>query len=180
MAIRTSAEMQDSELRGIVLRKFYDRRREGTFVQLRPNDFDDVPERLEWPDVYRACDQLREHGLIEWEPIHGPRHQVLTGAGKITAHGADVIEGKATSSIAITVDSRSYTFNQSHHNIIGDKNVQIGDVTISDIAKKIDDAAVSPEQKKEARGIIARAFEQPAVANVLAAIAKGVTRAFKE
>ncbi len=106
-APRTSAEMQDGELRGIVLGKFYARRREGTRVHLHSRDFDDVPEQLEWPDIFRACDQLYEHGLIEWHPIHGAGDRVLTGSGKISAHGADVIEGKATSSIAITIDSRS-------------------------------------------------------------------------
>ena len=171
--------MKDSELRGIVLRKFYERRRENREISLQAEDFKDVKQDLDWPDIFRACDQLAEHGLIHWEPLRGNRGQTRTGVGRITAFGADVIEGNATSTIAVHVDNRTYAFHESHHNIIGDKNVQIGDVTVGDIVNKIDSAPVSAKDKKEARGIIARAFEQPAVANILAGIAEGVTRAFK-
>jgi len=45
---------------------------------------------------------------------------------------------------------------------------------------QIDAAAASAQKKKEAKGVIARAFEHPAVGAVLASVAEGVARAFKD
>jgi hypothetical protein len=179
MALRTSAQMRDSELRGIVLRRFYDRRREGQYIKLKDEDFRAVPEELELQDVFRACEQLGEHGLIDWKSadrIDG----VLDGFGKISAYGVDVVEGTATATLSLTVDNRSYAFNQSHHNIVGDSNVQVSDITLGRLADMISAANASEAEKTEARGVLARAFEHPAVAAILTGVAEGITRAFKD
>ncbi|MFL6519186.1 MAG: hypothetical protein ACJ8NS_03120 [Chthoniobacterales bacterium] len=88
--------MKDSDLRNIVLQKFYDKRRD---VPQRwcpyPDDFKDLPPGspdFTMADVYRVCEQLAEQGLVDWKPtgLHG---HVVRGDGKITAAGVDHIEG---------------------------------------------------------------------------------------
>src|SRR5438874_1226739 len=101
--------MKDNELRGVILRKYYDKRREGLF-QWKADDFKDLPDTIEFDavDLFRACDQLAEHGLIEWKGLQDHQGQTIGGVGKISAFGVDVIEGHAKSPISITLD-------QSHH-----------------------------------------------------------------
>ncbi len=179
--MRTSKEMQDSELRGIVLERFYRRRRELNHIQLGPEDFADVVEELYAEDILRAADQLGEYGLLDWKRPEGGAGELINGWGKITAYGVDVVEGRTSPvGIAVTIDSRSYTFNRSSHNIVGDNNVQVGNVTVANLVSQIDAAAASAQKKKEAKGVIARAFEHPAVGAVLASVADGVARAFKD
>jgi cytochrome P450 len=100
----------------------------------------------------------------------------INGIGWITAFGVDVVEGAATASIAVTVDARSYSVSGSQ-NVVGDGNVRVGDITISDIAHTISTATASDEKKAEARSVISRAFESSAVKAVLGTLAESVTKA---
>lgn len=170
------SHIKDSDLRGIVLQKFYDRRREDREISLHANDFKHIQADFEWPDIFRACDQLAEHGLIHWEGLRGRRGQSVHGVGRITAFGADVIEGTATSTIAVNVDNRSYAFDRSSHNVIGDKNVQIGDVTIGQIAHTIATSAVAEDQKEKAKNLLAETFENPILRSVLGTLAESAIR----
>jgi hypothetical protein len=60
--------MTDNELRGLILKKYYGKRREGYF-QWSDDDFKDLPDSVDFDavDLFRICDQLAEHGLIEWK-----------------------------------------------------------------------------------------------------------------
>ena len=80
--------MNDNELRGHVLKAFYDTRREGVI------DADQIVlDGVLYEEIPPICDQLAQLGLIEWDPIYvGTR--TWAGSGKITAAGVNVIEGK--------------------------------------------------------------------------------------
>lgn len=81
--------MNDNELRGLVLKGFYDKRREG-IIDADQIVLDGVP----YEEIPPICDQLAQLGLIEWDPIYvGTR--TWAGSGKITATGVNVIEGRA-------------------------------------------------------------------------------------
>ncbi len=57
--------MKDNELRGVILEKFYQKRRERHFGPT-PSDFNPpIPPE----DLYRICEQLSEHGLINFKFI---------------------------------------------------------------------------------------------------------------
>jgi len=46
--------MKDNELRGLVLRKYYDRRRDG-WIQWKSEDFSDVEEDFKAEDLFRVA-----------------------------------------------------------------------------------------------------------------------------
>jgi hypothetical protein len=72
--------------------------REGWF-QWQAEDFKNLPETGDFDavDLFRACDQLAEHGLIKWEGLQDGQGQTIGGDGNISAFGVDVIEGDAKS-----------------------------------------------------------------------------------
>jgi len=87
--------MKDTELRGIILNYFYDRRREKWSVP-RPQDLGDSVTKQ---DILQVCDQLAQHGMLEWTSRgHGI---IKAGLGKITAFGIDVVEEKASPKIKV-------------------------------------------------------------------------------
>jgi hypothetical protein len=88
--------MKDNELRGLILQKYYDRRREG-WSQWQTDDFKDLPDTADFDavDVFRACNHLSEHGLIKWQSIEDGQGQTIGGAGKISAFGVDVARAVA-------------------------------------------------------------------------------------
>jgi hypothetical protein len=90
---REIAQMDDSELRGLVLNAIYQRRGDGRLIDFDALKLSSVPPK----DVERILSQLEEDGLIErtFRPLSG------FGNGRITARGTGVIEGKESSSLAI-------------------------------------------------------------------------------
>jgi len=144
--------MKDNELRGIILEKFFEVRRERVF-QPKPDNFNPpIPPE----DLYRICDQLHEHGLIHWNPFK-TLGGYLGGMGQITAYGVDVVgnEGKQ-SPINITITSN--IFNQS---FIFD---------IEQIIMRINDIDASEEEKTEAKSRIKSFIEHPLVSSIVGGI----------
>lgn len=92
--------VKDSDIRGIVLRKFYDLRKENAIYQLDENDLGPIDK----DDYNRIGRQLGEKGLIEW-------HASISndGAGRITAYGVDVIESDTRAPFSITILENSTT-----------------------------------------------------------------------
>jgi hypothetical protein len=168
--------MKDNELRGLILRKYYDKRREGWF-QWSDEDFKDLPDTVEFDavDLFRVCDQLGEHGLIEWNGVQGVGGQTIGGAGKISAYGVDVIEGHAKSPISVI-------FDQSHHvSVTESSNVQIGDANIQDVSvhleklvAAINDSSASPAEKEEAKSLLKKFLEHPLVISVAKGLASNI------
>lgn len=156
--------MNDNELRGIILKRFYDNRKY-PFVMLHNLDLA-AEVSSEAP---RICRQLIEHGLIEWHPRNFSA-AVTHGRGRITTKGVDVVEGVTASPVPVHIDqSRHYSFANSNQNIIGDQNTQIGNLTISEVLNRIDRACASEENRREAKNVIVQAFAHPAVRNTIGA-----------
>lgn len=124
--------MKDNEMRGVILQKYYDRRRDG-FIKLNESDFDN---KLTKEDICHISKQLDEHGLIEWKSIGEIGRGNFSGRGRITASGINVIEkGPETSPIEIKIDNSQYNITESSNVQIGNKNVQ--DVTIPEEEKSL-------------------------------------------
>ena len=76
--------MTTEELRGIVLRYFYDRRTSEYFTQTRA-----LVGKVEEANVADICDQLAKDGLIDW---YGCAGNPDSGSGRITERGVNVIQ----------------------------------------------------------------------------------------
>jgi hypothetical protein len=162
--------MKDTELRGILLQKFYDRRREGrtslNYLELS----DDIRA-----DAGRICAQLAENDLITWHPVHlrGSRHH--DGMGEITARGIEVVEGETKPAVPVQIDqSHHYTFTDSHHNIVGDRNVQLANLTLAELTRQIDKAEVAVSEKNEAKNLLQQFLEHPLVCALAGGLASTV------
>jgi hypothetical protein len=170
MAIKESLMTTDSDLRGIVLRRFYERRNENSagLINLTTQDFGDGHSRNE---LIRICGQLADHDLIrKWGPNMeggGPN----LGHGAISASGVDVIEGTQRAPLGISLNTNNIT-------VVGSQNVQIGDansqklsITIGDLISKIDNSEHTASQKEEAKSRLKQLLNNPVVAAILGGLA---------
>ena len=86
--------MKDTQLRGLVLQRYYEKRREKMFLP-KPSDFD-VP--ITEDDILAISDQLGQQGLIEWRSIkHGG--VCFDGAGQINSRGIGKVEAETKADI---------------------------------------------------------------------------------
>jgi hypothetical protein len=152
---------KDSDLRGLVLQRFYDARRQPGWLDMP------VGEGLDRDTSFSICTQLAEHGLIHWRPIEGHAGFERVGFGKITASGVDVIEETSRPPIAITI--HGHVISASANVQIGDRNMQGVTISGEKISVSIDHANATPEEKAEAKSLFAKVLENP----ILAAIIKG-------
>jgi hypothetical protein len=163
--------MTDNQLRGIVLRKYYEKRREGD-IQWTTGDFDEQS----WPagELFRICDQLAEHRLIHWTRI--PLQEGRSGGvGQISAYGIDVVEGHVKPPIAITFDqSRNISVASSSNVQIGDSNIQVVTIQFERLIAAIDHASVSDVQKQEAKSLLKRFLEHPLVTSIVGGLASTI------
>jgi hypothetical protein len=84
--------MKDSELRGIVLKFLYDRRREDGLLFGAVQGATDIPGSLDMKDWLRACNQLGDYNLIEWDPfLDHTGDGIMGGYAKINGFGTAVI-----------------------------------------------------------------------------------------
>ena len=102
--------MMDGELRGIVLKKFYELRNQPGTVNVPA-----LPEMATLdPEPYRIvniCEQLAEHGLINWTSTESMTS--YGGFGKISASGVDVVEGTAPAPLTVTFNDHSISVSRS-------------------------------------------------------------------
>ena len=164
--------LKDSELRGLVLKFLYENRRTD-FIAFGPiKGATAHPASIDLKDWLRACSQLADHGLIDWNPVEDHTGQgLLGGVAKINGYGTEVIEGGATPPISVVVDQ------SQRIQVTGSQGVQISGAhsnqqqTISDAFEKVitalDNAAVSEGEKKEARSLLLKVLESKAVGAVL-------------
>jgi hypothetical protein len=109
----------DVELRGKLLTDFH---------RLRHNADGWVPTsdmNVSGTDASRGmigavCQQLADAGLITWKPLKGTGEGLVIGMARITGHGADVVEGLATSAIAIVFPVGPLTTHSSSEAPLGD------------------------------------------------------------
>lgn len=154
--------MKDTQLRGIILAKYYERRR-GQLFTLKPEDFDPP---IPIVDILEISDQLGQHGLIEWK-VFKPISGIADGRGKISAFGIDVVEGEATPDIKVEfVQTKTVNVTGSSNVVVGDHNQLTVTQHIAELARVIDNSSGTSEQKAEAKSIIRRLAEHPLVAAI--------------
>lgn len=161
--------MKDTQLRGIILSKYYERRREPNFLP-NPEDFD-PPIPIE--DILAISDQLGQHGLIEWSPLRGIGG-LTAGMGKISAFGIDVVEGEVTPDIKVEfIQNKTVNITDSKNIVVGDNNQIALTQNITELARLIDDSNGTPEQKEEAKNILRNFLKHPLVTAVAGGAAAG-------
>lgn len=158
--------MKDSELRGLVLRAVYDRRKDNlvSFEKLVP----DVSNS----EVSRILRQLEDEHLIEWT---FKNVSTMLGSGQITSYGTKVIEGAAAPPIAITMIDNSIKVTDSSGVQIGQGNVQNVTLDIEKLMVAIDHSNVSDPEKKEAKSLLRSALDNSTVMEVLGKAIKAAT-----
>jgi len=145
--------VEDNELRGLVLQRFYELRHGGGLVQL-PAILPVAPD-----DVVRLvniCEQLQQTGLINWTTTHR-------------------LGRAAPMPITLTVHNHSVTVSGSTNVQIGDANVSNNNINIASVMKAIDQSSASLAQKEEAKSLWSRLTNNPAFAAILGAIATALT-----
>ena len=80
--------MKDTQLRGIVLDWFYQRREEDW---VSPN-LAQMPKEVPFSTFMRICEQLGEHNMLHWKSIPADNASYIGGIGKISAAGIDAYE----------------------------------------------------------------------------------------
>jgi hypothetical protein len=154
--------MKDTQLRGVILAKYYERRR-GRLFTPKPEDFD-PPIAIE--DILAISDQLGQYRLIEWKPLKS-FGDISAGLGKISAFGIDVVEGEATPDIKVEfVENKTINISGSSNVVVGDHNQMCVTQHIAELARVIENSDGTPEQKAEAKGLLRRLVEHPLIASV--------------
>ncbi len=130
---------------------------------------EEIAATLTEQDVLQVCDQLAQHGMLEWRVLKG--HGVIqTRMGKINAFGIDVVEREATPDIKVEfVTNQTINISGSTNVVVGDHNTQTVTKTVHDLIAVIESANAPPEQKAEAKGLLRKFLEHP----LLAAVAGG-------
>lgn len=161
--------MTDNELRGIILKWFYEHRREGMIVPKLEN----INPPILHDDLYRICDQLFEHNLLDWKPLSSSRSgtvKTIYGAGKISAYGVDVVESDGKSS-PIAINFQNIAITQSQGVQIGNQNIQSISFTIEQLILGIDNSTAQEQDKKEAKSRLKSFLEHPLVISILGNLA---------
>jgi len=167
--------MKDTILRGIVLEQYYLRRREEHFLP-EPEDFS---PHIPLEDILSISDQLGQHGLIDWRGLSGIGG-FETGVGKITAFGIDVMENGVDPGLNIEfVQNKTIHINESSNVVVGDHNDVSFIQHIQEVTNSIDRSNGTPEQKAEARTLLARFLEHPLVTAIAGGAASGAVGLFR-
>ena len=155
--------MKDGEARGIILERFYDARHKIDWLSLEALRTHVVMDHTQLPNV---CEQLSQHGLIDFKPVRGPGG-IVAGMGRITASGVDVIEGNSVAPIAITFHDQSVSVTGSTHVQIGNSNISNVNLDIGKLIAAIDHSTASDGEKGEAKSLIEKITSNPLVVAVL-------------
>ena len=152
--------MKDSEIRGLILRYYYDHRR-GEYTLPKPSD---ISPDLTREDVLCVANQLAEHGLIEWRRL-GSHGRIRTGIGKINAFGIDVVESGAQTELKVEFVNKKINITGSQNIVVGDNN-QVKQ-SVHDLVELIENSHGNQEQKEEAKVLLRKFLEHPLVSSVV-------------
>jgi predicted nucleotide-binding protein len=95
--------MTEADLRGKLLKSFYERRHNAD-GWVPTSDIDaSGGEYVARAVIGTVCGQLAEAGLIQWKPLVGAQEGFVIGMAKITAAGVDVVAGSKVPSIAVNL-----------------------------------------------------------------------------
>jgi len=162
--------MKDTELRGLILQYFYDRRRKDRLPAPKPADLD-VDVDVDDQDILQVCDQLREYNLLKWTASKSTDYdslgEISFGFGKINAFGIDVVEGEATPEIKVEFvqhnnNTVTITGSTGVNNIIGSNNT----LTLPELVKAVESADATPQEKEEAKTLLREFLEHPLVSAI--------------
>jgi hypothetical protein len=157
--------MKDSEIRGVVLQRLYDQRRSGKLHLTVDNPA--LDSSLSLNETLRICEQLEQHGLVDAKlhrNLSSRAGEFDYGIVQITAHGVDVVEGTPPSDIKIEfMQTNNVSITGSTGVIVGDHNSQNVSAHFEAIARQIESADVSEDQKSEAKSQLRKFLENPAV-----------------
>lgn len=163
---------KDSELRGMVLQKYYEHRGTLELIELKESDFNGI---LSSRELWRINKQLKDHGYITWgEPLNIEK----PGAGLITTSGINVVEGSIQSSIPLEIKIDSIQHNNnitvsqvSSDNIqIGNSNTNIHDIDIQKLINAINNSGASTYEIEEAKSIINKLLDLPLMKKIIGKI----------
>lgn len=155
----------------------------GRLIPFSGNNRTHLPAGMDEREAERICQQLADHGLINWIGHNAPADMGYyneLGALRINAFGVDVVEGNKESPIALVhIDQSSHMDQSQHVSVSGSHGVQIArddsnqQQTIinafEEIVSAIDKASVTEQEKKEARSLLLKVLESKAAASVLGA-----------
>ena len=150
--------MKDTQLRGLVLQVFYERRRESWFLPKQS----DIGASISEQDILQICDQLAQHGMLEWKVLKG-HGTIRHGMGKINAFGIDVVEREATPDIKVEFVQQTVNITGSTNVVVGNNNSQTIANSIRDLVAVVESSDASPEQKLEAKSLLGKFLEHPLV-----------------
>ena len=172
--------MTDAELRFVMLQFLYDSRKKPSSLRLRwilPASMEDLPAGMSQGECERICQQLAEHGLINWEGYNFHSHGIR-GNVKINAFGVDVIEGSKEPLISLVRIDQSSRIGQSHH--ISVNSSQRGQTTeykskqeandhqcFEEIASMIDRSSALQTEKNEAKSLLIKVLGCKAISSAL-------------
>ena len=168
--------MKDSELRGLILQYFYDRRRQDILQAPKPSDLAadfGIDVDFNDQDILHVCEQLGEKGLFDWDPINstsGSGDYFLNGIGKINAFGIDVVEGEAAPAdikvkfVQHNNNTVTITGSTNVNNMIGSNNTNT--LTLPELVKAIESADATPQEKEEAKSLLLKVLEHPLVSKI--------------
>ncbi|MGB6324414.1 MAG: hypothetical protein WBG11_01200, partial [Methylocella sp.] len=155
--------MTDGELRGIILEKFYELRHQKNSLGLSDIVSIDCGEQTR---IGNICDQLGQHGLIEWRTLSSG-HDLIDGRGKITANGVDVVEGTASAPITVTLHDQRISVSSSTNVQIGNSNTQSVTLNVGKLIAAVDHSNASEAEKKEAKSLLERIAGNQLVQKIL-------------
>jgi hypothetical protein len=152
---RQGLVMTVSELRGLLLEKYYQRRKE-RLIALTPSDFDG---KLNPQDILTIAGQLSDHGLIHWRANTG-QGGIGGGMGTITAAGVAVVEGSVAAPIDIRLSRDTVLKASASSGAPAAKEIRPSvAVAIERLAQAIDESDASATHKREAT-LLLRAFQE--------------------
>ncbi|WP_316162858.1 hypothetical protein [Bradyrhizobium sp. SZCCHNRI20481] len=166
--------MNDSEARGIVLKKFYDLRGEQSHLEMADLETTGLPRNT----VERILEQLGEQRLINWNPrnnnMGGPNRYTVIMAS-ISSFGVDVVEGATQPPIAITIDASVNVHGSQGVQVGGQGNVLNVTLDVERLNSFIDSSGASVHDKEEAKGLLKRLAENPLVKGAFEWLLKSYT-----
>jgi hypothetical protein len=163
MRRRQGYAMTDGELRGLLLEKYYQRRKE-RLIGLAPPDFDG---KLSEQEILNIAGQLADGGLIHWRPNRG-HGGIGGGMGTITAAGVDVVESKVPAPMEIrwSQDRSLQPCSLSAAIPASETRPGVG-VAIEQLAHAIDATDAGTASKREATSLL-RAFQEHPLVRAIA------------
>ena len=155
--------MKDTELRGLLLQAFYERR-QAQSIESPTADW--IDGKASCDEIYRICEQLGDHGLIKWDRFIGGG-----GVGIITVIGVDVIEGgRSSPDIAVQLVQHITNNNKvsnSSNVIVGNNNSQTVMNAFEEILRAIESSSSDTASKAKSKSLLDQLAGSPVIAQII-------------